>query len=283
MTLQRIPIENVGKPVRRRQTSSTTSLDELFGTSGWQLRSGLVDTQTLANMHRLLEFRRYKLQQQFVRWSGSPVNGEGDLKSASLRLPDFDRIGIPKDLRHFLTGEFDLETRLLDEVRSLLSAETMKKQLCEFLQADHYYVHYPPMIRLKVSGVDAAMVPLHQDSAYNAHLREFVTVWIPFSDVSEESGGLRVYSGSHKEGCVTHRAGDTWASTADVDLSAHESIHVEMQAGDGLLFSSHLFHKSAPYTSPRTRFGIDLRIFRDARDTTKSYYDPFRDEVVRKN
>ena len=75
--------------------------------------------------------------------------------------------------------------------------------------------------------------------------------------------------------------GGTWASKAVANLSAYDAVHVDMKAGDALLFSSRLFHESAPYKSRTHRCSIDFRIFLSASDTSKSYYDPFHNKVVR--
>ncbi len=272
----------------RKQTSSRASerkarpLSSLFPDAGWQLGSQLIEPELIERTQTLLVSRHALLQRRFSQWSGDPIENEVDFARASGRIAAYEALGLPKDLRHFLTGEFDLETRLDPIVRELLRSPALKQYLCRLLDDDQYYVHYPPMIRFKIAGAQASLVPLHQDSAYNTHMREFVTVWIPFADVSEERGGVLMYDGSHTKGCITHQqTGGTWASKANADLSDHEPTHVEMNAGDALLFPSDLLHESAPYQSATPRYSIDFRIFRWTTDTTKSYYDPIRNQIER--
>ena len=51
---------------------------------------------------------------------------------------------------------------------------------------DRYYVHYPPMIRFKLADAPSSIVPVHQDIAYNRHLSDFITVWVPLVDIDDE-------------------------------------------------------------------------------------------------
>jgi ectoine hydroxylase-related dioxygenase (phytanoyl-CoA dioxygenase family) len=57
-----------------------------------------------------------------------------------------------------------------------------------------------------------------------------------------------------------------------------------MRVGDVLLFPPSLIHESAPHRSTtRVRYSIDFRVFRSPEDTTKSYFDPLENRVVRRH
>ena len=57
-------------------------------------------------------------------------------------------------------------------------------------------MHMPPTARFILPGNSAAAVPPHQDVSYNHHLTDFITAWVPFHPIDEESGGVAVFSGS---------------------------------------------------------------------------------------
>lgn len=278
---------------RARKSSEPTTASEgvgrgqrdlaaLFPDRGWIRASNWIDATRIDPVREFLADRHQRLMQRFSQWSGETVETQEQFNRASARIAHYEQRGLPKDLRHFLTGEFDLETRLDPRIRELLCSEALVDAMRSFLQRDQYFVHYPPMIRFKVSGAQASLVPLHQDSAYNTHITDFITVWLPLADIDAKHGGVVMYNGSHAEGCTTHRSTEeAWASKADVDLSAYEAEHVPMKAGDLLLFPADLFHESAPYEGRLPRYSIDFRVFREHGDTARSYLDPIHNRIQR--
>jgi hypothetical protein len=254
---------------------------DLFETHGWRLERCLLDAIVVSDVRCYLEGRLEEVQANFEQWVGSKFDSIDSYLWHQSRLPLYDRMEIPADFRHYLVGEFDLATRLDPIIRKVLSVENIRRMICRFLQTDQYYVHYPPTLRFKIRDAAASIVPPHQDIAYNEHLHNFVTVWIPFVDIDEECGGVIVYEGSHLDGLTHHLKGDIWAAQAEVDLSKYTARHVTMNAGDGLLFPPTLLHTSAPHSAATIRLSLDLRVFQKTYQTTKSYYDPFSDTVRR--
>jgi len=257
-----------------------TPIKTFFNDEGWHLERAILERGTVARAYEFLVSRQQRLQQQFEAWSGEKISGAADYARHQQQLPVHEAHGLPKDLRHYLTGEFDLETRLSHVIMELLATDRCRDFVCRFLRSEHYFVHYPPMIRFKIAHAPANLVPPHQDIAYNRHLTDFVTIWVPLTDIDEERGGVVVYEGSHVDGDVEHAASGAWANKALADLSRYPARHVVMNAGDALLFPPTLLHESAPHRSPRIRYSIDFRVFRRAGDTSKSYYDPFAKVVT---
>jgi hypothetical protein len=250
----------------------------MFEKTGWHLERAALAPETIESAREFLSQRRERLMQQFSEWVGSSDNDYGYHQT---QLPLYEQRGLPSDLRHYLTGEFDLETRLDEKITDILSTDGCREFLSGFLGSERYLVHYPPMIRFKVANAPSNLVPVHQDLAYNRHLKNFVTVWVPLTDLTEDCGGVIVYEGSHVLDLLDHKASGAWAEKAETDLTQFPARHILMNTGDALLFAPTLLHQSAPHRARHERYSVDFRIFPSADDTTKSYYDPFTKTVRR--
>ncbi len=266
---------------RKAQGSSSFYTTQLFDKTGFHLEPSILDHDLIMSTREFLNSRRQRLHELFEEWVGSRVADSTSYAWHQQRLSAYDSRAIPKDHRHFLTGEFDLETRLHPNLTRLLSTERCRDFVCSFLRVDRYYVHYPPMIRFKLADAPSSIVPVHQDIVYNRHLTDFITVWVPLVDIDDECGGIIVYEGSHLADVVEHEGSGAWAHRAASDLSKYPSHHVIMNAGDLLLFPPTLLHESAPHYSSRIRYSVDFRVFRHESETMKSYYDPFKERVSR--
>jgi uncharacterized protein YbaR (Trm112 family) len=251
----------------------------LFNELGWRLERHILELDTVERALKFLDSRRQELQRSFGAWVGDSVD-EKNYGSHQSRLPGYEARGLSKDLRHFLTGEFDVTTRMDTRLLEILSTPRCRSFLSAFLQTDHYYIHYPPMVRFKIADASSSLVPVHQDAPYNAHLSDFVTVWVPLVDIDDECGGIIAYEGSHQTELMEHKASGAWANKATADTSAYTAHHIHMNAGDALLFPPTLLHESAPHRSARVRYSIDFRVIRDKKSTTKSYYDPFTEKIT---
>jgi Phytanoyl-CoA dioxygenase (PhyH) len=254
---------------------------EIFNSAGWHLGSSVLEREVVIEAREFLESSKVRLHQLFAEWLGTDSSDALDYAAHQRQLPVYEARGLPSDLRHFLVGEFDLETRLDGRITDVLSTSGCRDFICDFLGSKHYYIHYPPMIRFKVAGAPSNLVPVHQDAAYNRHLASFITVWVPLIDINDECGGIIVYEGSQRSNLFEHQASGAWSNRAQVDPSNFPARHITMKMGDALLFPPTLLHESAPHLSSQTRFSIDFRVFREGADTSKSYYDPFTKTIRR--
>ena len=261
---------------------SNRSLNALFNDKGWFLKSLLIEKNLIDETREFLNRRRDLLQSGFEQWVGASISSAKDFAEHQSRIEDYENRQLPKDLRHFLTGEFDLETRLDHRIVALLSSENCREFLTQFLSSRKYVMHYPPMIRFKVADSPGSVLPPHQDAPYNPHLQDFITVWVPLCDIDSEVGGIIVYEGSHVEGALAHATSGPWAYGLEAPRPTYPTRPIYMRAGDALLFPSQLIHESGPQKNhERIRYSIDFRVLRFASDTTKSYFDPFTGEVTR--
>ena len=257
-------------------------LTERFGAEGYLLVRSILDRTVLQEVHHLLITARDRVNGALEQWTGEPVSTDAAFVRHQRQLQHYEAAGLPADLRHYLVGEFDLQTRLDLRICSILSALRVRSFLTGFLGASHFYVHYPPMIRFKISDAPGSILPPHQDFAYNRHLRDFVTVWVPLVDIDSHTGGLVLYEGSHLAGFLEHGAKGPWAyGVQSAPSPKYHKCAVEMEFGDALIFPPFLLHESAPHLSDRTRYSIDFRVFLSPEDTGKSYFDPFSNLVVR--
>ena len=251
----------------------------MFNELGWRLERNILEVDTVKRALDFLDSRRQELQRSFGDWVGDSVD-EKTYASYQARLPSYEARGLSKDLRHFLTGEFDVATRMDTRLLEILSTPRCRAFLSAFLQTDQYYIHYPPMVRFKIADASSSIVPVHQDALYNTHLSDFVTVWVPLVDIDDECGGIIAYEGSHQTELIEHKASGAWANKATADTSTYPAHHIHMNAGDALLFPPTLLHESAPHRSARIRYSIDFRVIRDKKSTTKSSFDPLAKSVT---
>lgn len=95
-------------------------------------------------------------------------------------------------------------------------------------------------------------LPWHQDNGYTPIVpEEYVTCWLALDDADENNGCIWVLPDSHRAGTVRHRNGTGPFRVADT--GGQPGIPVPVRAGDVLVFSSLLLHRSGPNITDRPR------------------------------
>ncbi|HYR89136.1 MAG TPA: phytanoyl-CoA dioxygenase family protein [Terriglobia bacterium] len=257
----------------------------LFDAKGYVLERAFLDGDAVEKARSLLIASKDRLHWLLEQWVGESISDSGVFARHQARIVEYEARGLPKDLRHYLVGEFDLETRLDRSICGVLSSPSVREQLTRFLDAPQYYIHYPPMVRFKMADVLGSILPAHQDFTYNAHLRDFITVWVPLVDIDDEVGGVILYEGSQHGRSLDHASKGPWAYGLNgSEIHGYTKHHIHMRVGDVLIFPPLMIHESAPHRShTRVRYSIDFRVFVAPDYTTKSYFDPFGDRVVRRD
>jgi len=168
-----------------------------------------------------------------------------DIEFAKKRLP------MPEDPEHALwkimnPDRFDPVMaecmrfpKVLEAVSSLIGDDLMAFLLM--------FIYKPP-------GVASSLHPFHQDAAYFSFGPQdrCVGVWIPLDPTNEDNGSLCVVPGSHRLGLrkLEMKEGVNFGALASVGAEECDEFHeqavtLELAAGDCVLFSTRLLHRTA--------------------------------------
>lgn len=127
--------------------------------------------------------------------------------------------------------------------------------------------------------------PWHQDNGVvteDADDSEILTVWVPVTDASVESGCLRIVPGVHKRGLVNHcpgfsspDRGSPGLRIPDALVPEDAAIPVPLQAGSALFLTRHTMHCSGVNTTKSIRWSFDLRYQPPGQPTGRSGFPGF--------
>ena len=109
--------------------------------------------------------------------------------------------------------------------------------------------------------------PWHQDNGYNQLLDPYVQFWVAITPMSDANGGAWLVPGSHKNGLLPHYMKSTHAVWSGG--RPENPIAVEAEAGDVLVFSSYILHRTGPNRTEKDRVAY-LVEFMD-----RKYFDPY--------
>lgn len=117
--------------------------------------------------------------------------------------------------------------------------------------------------------------PAHQDWRSIQGSLNSVVVWIPLVDVPYELGPLEVIPGSHLRGLCSDKIEDNFGVCSNVDND--EFISIPIKAGDALIFSTFLIHRSGNNISNKIRWSCHFR-YNDLQEDTfikRGYPSPY--------
>ena len=270
---------------KAKHQQDQSSHSKILSQQGYLVCHKVIDQTAIRQIQNYLAARLDKLRDRFQEWSGGKdVTSVESYRYHSDRIAEYEAMGFPKDLRHFLRGEFDLETRLSAEIRDFLATLSLRELVADVFGETRYFLHYPPMLRFKVPRAEQTIVPPHQDNAYSTHIERFITAWVPLTPITEEVGGVTFYEGTQKLGNLTHGSSGAWESRAFFDESTYPAYSPQMELGDVLFFTPTIVHASALNTSNNIiRFSIDMRAFSTNTVSSKSFYDPWSGEIHKTN
>ena len=185
-------------------------------------------------------------------------NGVLDDNAISKALCD-KSVNFDHETRMLLTGQFPRKIRLDKEIVKLASERYLIKAIndCTGIRVDK--LHMPPMARFVTPGHTNAAVPPHQDSSYNKHMSDFVTVWIPLVNITKTCGGVTVYPGIKEEVEITKTTENGQWFKALNTKNIRPVDCVPMKEGDVLVMNKKTIHKSMLNLSKITRLSLDLR------------------------
>ena len=189
-------------------------------------------------------------------------------------LEKFEDINFSKltaEQKKLITGHFPAEVRLDKCILELVADPNLLEAVREYSSWKNMNIHLPPMARFVIPGNTNAKVPIHQDLAYNQHLDDFVTVWVPLVPVNNECGGVKC---SVDPGFLvdmpTITENQIWLEGMQ-SQNLHFEECVPMYPGDILLFSKTTMHGSMDNNSNYLRYSLDLRYFPENVSSEKHY------------
>lgn len=135
-------------------------------------------------------------------------------------------------------------------------------------------------LRVDIPGEVEFEEPWHQD--YSSSCLRAFHAWIPLRRVDSHFGSVRVVPGTHKGGFVEHDVTDPRHPILPPSVyEGKESVVVEADPGDVLVFNSLMFHRSQTNQSNRIKFIIgcmmqDLASMQDPDDETSPMWNMFQ-------
>lgn len=134
-----------------------------------------------------------------------------------------------------------------ERIRNFISQPRLVELLKTVIGPD-FWVRWDQAV---FKGPGAGEFPWHQDNAYNRLRDEHFQLWIALSKMNSDRGGLWLVPGSHKQGRLPHiRIGRYQSFTGSTD----NSICIEAEIGDVVLFSSLMLHYTSPNVSKEDRW-----------------------------
>jgi len=91
----------------------------------------------------------------------------------------------------------------------------------------------------------------HQDNGYNRLRTEHFQCWIALTETRHQNGALWLAPGSHKRGLLPHAR--VRGAQIEVQAEVGESLCVDATAGDLIVFSSLMLHRTGPNEADSTR------------------------------
>jgi hypothetical protein len=242
-----------------------------FDREGYQIIRGALPQSVVQGVGSFLNDSTEASVQKLMRTLGTDsLDGLRQSIQSAYDSDSFENLDY--ELRQIMSGHFPLQVRLAQTLWEVPRQPTIRNIVQSALRQSKLFMHLPPVARFVLPHHTHAAVPAHQDVSYNKHLDQFLTLWVPFTTIDDECGGVAVFEGSNKTSEVLEDFGKRfWLKGISTD--GYRRIHCAMEPGDVLLLSRWIVHQSAPNTSNRTRTSIDFRFFGGQTQSQKHHLD----------
>lgn len=125
----------------------------------------------------------------------------------------------------------------------------------------------------------ASLAPWHQDQGVTreeADASDILTCWIPFTDVTRETGCMKIIPDASHLGLLEHVKDPEYGTTIRPDLLPKlPQLDAEMKRGDLLFMSKFTPHCSQPNLSDKVRWSVDLRFQKTGTPTGRHFWPEF--------
>ena len=241
-------------------------ITEAFASDGYVILKDFFSQSVLEGVQKELE--------RLVDIRANKLISDGKISDSLSDVPFDTRIALlyeglmdeaPTSFRPELHGSllFDLffNPRLLDVIQFFLGDEV------------RLYPNYTS--RPKFPDWEGTLVLWHQDGGYTAQEAEgveelrMVNVWAPVVSATVENGCMQFIPGTHKLGVVAHEKRQYYLEIAGDELDARldQTVDIETDPGDVVLFHNLMFHSGLPNTTKKVRWSMDWR-YQDATQST---------------
>jgi phytanoyl-CoA hydroxylase len=244
-------------------------LSSQFNSEGYVVLKGMLDQEVLRNVQAEME--------KLVDVHAKRLFASGTIKSLFLEEPFETRWcrlyegcleQAPKVFREELHGaglySLFFDAGLLDAVEAVLGGEI------------RLYPNYSA--RPKLPEWEGTQVLWHQDGGYTEQVKSddgqvetlrMANVWTPLVPARVENGCMQFIPGTHKLGGVQHLKKEHYLEIAPEYLEPRleQTVNIELDPGDVVLFHNLLFHQGLPNHSKSIRWSLDWR-YQDATQPT---------------
>jgi phytanoyl-CoA hydroxylase len=120
--------------------------------------------------------------------------------------------------------------------------------------------------------------PAHQDWRSMQGSLNSVVVWIPLIDIDRDLGALEVIPGSHLMGLLPTEQDEWFRHVRSDSINETEFVPLEVEAGDLVLFSSFLVHRSGNNSTESIRWSMHYR-YNDAAESSwieRKFVHPYK-------
>ncbi len=227
---------------------------------GWVLLKGFYDTsEDLIPIHREVnQLVNLKLNEMGVKPDADSLDTISNRNFLSLCGKNRDRAGeIYRATRHFQGTH-----QLLVKERNLALAKLL-------MNTDYVNVIPYVPLRIDIKGEEKYLFDWHQDYPYTQGSMDGIVIWAPLFDVFCGEGGVKFIPQSHKKGVHPvivndkenmNKNGAHSIRIANPELfEKQQAYSMDVMAGDALVFSTLLVHKSLPLTRGDIRWTTQLR------------------------
>ncbi len=201
---------------------------------------------------------------------------------------DLDKINrnFPNDTKDYykniVSGNFPKKVKGDKIFNELFRFSKFQNKIKSLLNSDKLFMHIYPSPRHISKKNNLSIVPLHSDSQYNPHLKNFITVWVPINAFNKKMGGILILPKSHRTHKIKSKIrkdGLWFESTTKIP---EKLKYFNMSKGDVMVMNQDLIHSSMKNSSNEIRFSIDARFFGNKFHSTKHFLN-LQTGVISKN
>lgn len=155
--------------------------------------------------------------------------------------------------------------RRLTSVHQLSVSEKLLNLSKSLMQTDLIMSNPYKTIRIDCLQREDYLLPWHQDYHYVQDSLDALIYWIPLHDVDEENGCMMIAPGSHQQGLLPVKMDYPSPCIKDLHLadpspaSNYCCLRLPVKAGDVVVFSTLLLHRSCPNLTPFPRWTLQIR------------------------